>query len=723
MNVTTHSGAAVYTVAGSSTARELPEWLIRKRKRSLKTDPEFANRIELLQDFAFPEASSCVRVSEDGNWVMSTGTYKPQIHTHYLPDLALSFARHTDCLNLKFVILSQDISKSLHLQTDRYIEFHKQGGLHHKLRIPRYGRDLVYNRREAEALIPAVGVTGDGAGEVYRLNLELGRFMKPYEVDVGGDDLLTPGASSLQGGINTGAVNTAAVAEESHNLLAFGTSIGTVEFWDPRVSASIGILGLPSSIIHAERPEVTALQFQKGGMIFAAGDSTGMTYLYDMRSPSPIQKKDHGNGFPIKNLVFLESSVSFRAQTPESKILTADKKSVKIWDRNTAKNWAWVEPEVELNHVEWCPDSGMLLTANEGRQQHAFFIPQLGPAPKWCSFLDNVVEELAEDTKDPHAFSTSTTGAVFNNFKFLTLPQLQVLSIDHLIGNSSLLRPYMHGYFVPQKLFEEANTISNPTLWEEQRAKKIQQKIEEQRESRIRGRKKIKVRQNKQLAERIMEQDEKNERRKAKRALAKGNDKEIQNTIEETEQAPRKTLLSDSRFAAMFEDGDYQIDENSKEFAALNPVRKPESRISKGLTAVDEEELDQMNGDGDSNSHSDGEPSASSASESEAKKESQFIKSKPQQRRPEPNINHFEPVMTVTNSKARRVGFSKSKSFGSRLAGMDKNPFKPHHASKSVVGERSVTFVPHKVQKTREIGVSTSKKDRRSASGNAFRGM
>ena len=114
MNVSTHSGVAVYTVAGSSTARELPEWLIRKRKRSLKKDPEYANRVELLGDFEFPEASTCVRATEDGNWIMSTGTYKPQIHTHYLPDLSLSYARHTDALNYKFCMLSRDISKSLH---------------------------------------------------------------------------------------------------------------------------------------------------------------------------------------------------------------------------------------------------------------------------------------------------------------------------------------------------------------------------------------------------------------------------------------------------------------------------------------------------------------------------------------------------------------------------------------------------------------------------------
>lgn len=73
MKLTNHSSVPVYTISGSSTARPLPEWLARKRKRSLKQDPEFANRIELLQDFEFEEASACVRISDDGDWVVSTG--------------------------------------------------------------------------------------------------------------------------------------------------------------------------------------------------------------------------------------------------------------------------------------------------------------------------------------------------------------------------------------------------------------------------------------------------------------------------------------------------------------------------------------------------------------------------------------------------------------------------------------------------------------------------
>lgn len=73
MKLSNQSEVPVYTISGSNTARPLPEWLARRRKRSLKEDPEYANRVELLQDFEFEEASHCVRVSEDGEWVMSTG--------------------------------------------------------------------------------------------------------------------------------------------------------------------------------------------------------------------------------------------------------------------------------------------------------------------------------------------------------------------------------------------------------------------------------------------------------------------------------------------------------------------------------------------------------------------------------------------------------------------------------------------------------------------------
>jgi ribosome biogenesis protein ENP2 len=773
MKLATQSDVPVYTIAGSSTARPLPDWLIRKRKRSLKQDPEFANRVELLQDFEFEEASSCVRISEDGNWVMSTGrypredsykgmlipqgTYKPQIHAHHLPHLSLSFARHTDTLNQKFLLLSSDYSKSLHLQSDRVLEFHTPEGCHYKTRIPRYGRDLIYDRRSAEALVPSVGVNAEGNGEVFRLNLELGRFMKGYEVDVGGDDYSTIGGGALQGGINTGSVNSAAVAEESHNLLAFGTSLGTIEFWDPRSKARAGILSLPQEQTYdGETSEVTALQFQRSGLTLATGSSTGLIHLFDLRSPVPLLKKDQGYGYPIKNLIWLDSSSQTRAQTAESKILSADKRIIKIWDPSDGTPWTSVEPAVDLNHVEWCRDSGMLLTANEGKQQHAFFIPQLGPAPKWCAFLDNLVEEMAEDPNDPASFAKNRkAGEVYDNYKFLTPPQLRQLNIDHLVGKTGLLRPYMHGFFVSQKLYEEALLINNPEIWQEQRAKSIKEKIDKERESRIRGKKKVQVKVNRKLAEKMLEREEKNERRKAQRILARGgDDAEMPDVVAEPEQEvekkERETVLTDPRFARIFEDPAFEIDEHSYEFRSLNPstvvTGQPEAKAQKfpkGLTAAEQEDLEDRkhaSTDAESSSSDDDEEGFDRRQfkDPKAEKAKHGTASKPIMHRPKEKSG---PTLVVSSSTSKpSMAGRKEKSFGARAVHL-KDRKRDFKGERGGVGEKSVSFMPEKKEKRRPRrneedggdgggdggGPGEKKKgnwkDRRSASGNVFRGL
>ncbi|KAF2202803.1 hypothetical protein GQ43DRAFT_439386 [Delitschia confertaspora ATCC 74209] len=682
---------------------------------------------------------------------MSTGTYKPQIHTHYLPHLSLSFARHTNALNETFVLLSSDYTKSLHLQTDRFLDFHTAGGLHYTARIPRYGRDLIYDRHSTEALVPSVGVNADGNGEVFRLNLEVGRFMKGYEVDVGGDDLATVGGGALQGGINTGAVNTASVAEDSHNLLAFGTSLGTVEFWDSRSRNRVGILSSPQDASIDGRSEITALQFHRSGLELATGTSNGLIYLYDLRSPIPILKKDQGYGFAIKNLIYLDSGTSTRAQTSEPKILSSDKRIIKIWDKRNGTPWTSVEPAVDLNHVEWCKDSGMLLTANEGKQQHAFFIPQLGPAPKWCAFLDNIVEEMAEDPNDPNAFGKSSAGEVYDNFKFLTLPQLRQLNLDHLIGTTSLLRPYMHGYFVAQKLYEEARLISNPDLWQEQRAKSIQEKINKERESRIRGNKKVAVKVNRKLAEKILEREEKNERRRAKRVLEKGGDDDMLMDIDQPVPAAaaaaaaapedaaaggedKPTVLNDPRFARLFQDEDFEVDEESHEFNAINPSTQ---RLPKGLTAVEEEELAEHKGSSSDESSDEDERDHQQPSKQSWKDKSvdntrisssSYKKSGHQSQRGGP-----PPKMVGSSSNRKGAQQSRDRSFGDRVANLTVRQRPVNNGGTVVVGEKQVTFAPERKGKGRRDGKGgeddgqrhdrRKMKDRRSASGNVFRKM
>lgn len=706
------------------------------------------------------------------------------MHVHYLPHLSLSYARHTNSLNQKFELLSSDYSKSIHLQTDRFLEFHTPGGLHYTTRIPRYGRDLKYNRRTAEALVPCVGVNADGNGEVFRLNLEIGRFMKGFEVDVGGDDFESMGGGALQGGIRTGSVNCAAVAEESHGLLAFGTSLGTVELWDTRSRNRISALGPPTSLQSTDlmdaRPEMTALEFHRSGLNLATGSSNGIVHTYDLRSPVPLLRKDQGYDYPIQTLKYLDSTTrSSQSTASENLIMSADKRAIKIWDSQTGTHWTSVEPAVDLNHVEWVPDSGMFLTANEGRQQHSFFIPQLGPAPKWCAFLDNLVEEMAEDADDPNAFnaaSSSAAGEVYDNYKFLDMKQLRELSLDHLIGQTNLLRPYMHGYFVAQQLYEQARLLTNPDVAQEQRQKSIQERINKERESRIRGNKKVAVKVNRRFAEKLQAREEANERRKAARVLKQGGDEAkaaaVESDAEAEEEKPEKPLL-DNRFTAMFQNEDFEIDENSREFAMLNPSSVPtangETR-KRGLTAVEEDELDEhrRSDDDDSDGDSGDEDAEAEAaalrarqrqkperpSESDSRKRignasyqkggagGKANRSRQQQSSAAGHKNDSsEPQMRVSSSAKdfKKQRERQSKSFGHLAAGLPERQrdVGGRGGVGGVVGEKQVTFAPEGRGGKRKVGGGGTgeggaresygrgprDKERRSASGNVFRRM
>lgn len=52
------------------------------------------------------------------------------------------------------------------------------------------------------------------------------------------------------------------------------------------------------------------------------------------------------------------------------------------------------------------------------------FLQSIGPAPKWCSFLDNLTEELEE----------SNTQTVYDDYKFVTKKDLEDLGMTHLLG-------------------------------------------------------------------------------------------------------------------------------------------------------------------------------------------------------------------------------------------------------------------------------------------------
>ncbi|QRW10700.1 ribosome biogenesis protein enp2 [Ceratobasidium sp. AG-Ba] len=544
----------VYTVNGaaSGSSTSLPDWLIRKRAAKGKGKREIREHVEgtidLIQDFEFPEASNRIRTTHDGHHAMATGTYKPQIHVYDLDQLGIKFERHTDAENVDFIILSDDWTKSLHLQNDRTVELHTQGGFHYRTRIPRFGRALAYHFPTCDALLAGAG------SEVYRLNLSQGRFMAPLTLD---PDLASQGVNAVD-------INPA------HQLFAFGLDgRGVVDFWDPRARSRVGMLDLPGVDV-GEMEGVSALASRADGLSLAVGTKAGRTLLYDLRAARPFATKDQGYGLPVHCVSWIEGGSRMAG---DGLVVSADKKVVKIWDRNSpGSNFASVTPSTDINHLHHVPGSGMVMLANEGIQMTSYYIPQLGPAPRWCSFLDNITEEMEEQT----------VRNVYEDYKFVERSELDRLGLSHLIGTPTL-KPYMHGFFLSLKLYDAARLIANPFAYAEHRERVVREKMEKLSESRIRSRSGTgDVKVNKALAERIRREERRAERKKEK---------------EGAEGKPAKdtgagSLLSDPRFADVFENPEFEVDTTSREFGLLNPSTAAASgkSDSRSRTAVEEEE-------------------------------------------------------------------------------------------------------------------------------------
>ncbi|GBE87402.1 Ribosome biogenesis protein enp2 homolog [Sparassis crispa] len=622
------SSVKIYTVNGaaSGSSSSLPDWLTRKRaanakgKRAIREHVE--GTIELIQHFEFPEASNRIKTTRDGHHAVATGTYKPQMKVWDLDQLSLKFERHSEAENVDFIMLSDDWTKSIHLQNDRTIELHTQGGLHYRTRIPHFGRALAYHFPTCDALFGASGA------EVYRLNLDQGRFLNPLVLQSPGEDDV-PGVNAID-------INPA------HQLFAFGVEgNGTVQFWDPRSRARVGVLRLPRERLlpvssstqtmpgvgGEPSPSVTAISSRLDGLSYAIGTSSGHTLLYDIRAARHLALKDQGYGLPIKKVIWIEGGSRMAG---DGLVLSADKKVIKIWDRNSPDtNFASITPAYDLNDVHHVPGSGLLMIANEAIQMTTYYIPQLGPAPQWCSFLENITEELEDQT----------TRTAYQDYKFVERSELATLGLDHLVGTPAL-KPYMHGYFLSLALYDAARVIANPYVYAEHRERVVREKMEKMAESRIRARADPGVRVNKALAEKIRKEGERErrreERRVAKRARA-AEDAEhvdvdamvIDEGVEEgngVDVNEKPTLLSDPRFKALFEDAEFQVDESSREYALMNPSavaqrKNGDASTNRGRTKTaveeEEEESDKMSSDGL------GESSSQSESEEDKKEESE----------------------------------------------------------------------------------------------------
>ncbi|KAF7492906.1 Nucleolar protein 10 [Sarcoptes scabiei] len=537
MQVTEVNDIKTYNLSQGKT---IPEWLSDRKKRLLlKKDVDLRRRIQLIQDFDMPIVSNTVNISPDGQYIIASGVYKPRIRCFDVDQLAMKFERCLDSEVIKCINLSDDYTKLLLLEQDRWIEIHSQAGFYFKTRIPKFGRDIAYNYASCDAMF-----VGNGS-EIFRLNLNVGTFLKPFETE----------CSTL----NCIEINS------DHNLIVVGSQDGFLEAWDPRSRERTGRLDCAFEAIRNDSnrknqiPAISSLKFFNS-LTMAVGTGIGQILMYDLRANKPFLTKDHMYGLPIKSIEFFDG--------PLQLVGSLDSKIIKFWNRNDGTPFTAIQSDNDLNKLAIYPNSGMLFVANESPKILTYYIPAIGPAPKWCSFLDRITEELEE----------SNENVIYDDYKFVTEQELDELGLSDLIG-TNLLRAYMHGFFIDLRLYRKAFELSKPFAYEEYRKQKIKEKIDADRFDRVQIAEEL-PKINRSLAERLIREDK--DQTDAKK-----------NATKRTNQKFKPNPMKDDRFKAMFSDPNFEIDEQSEEYRLLNPVLSRASkndRTQSGNNANDDDE-------------------------------------------------------------------------------------------------------------------------------------
>jgi ribosome biogenesis protein ENP2 len=584
MNIQKRNNVSIYNLSSGPT---LPEWLGDRAKRNLsKRDEAVRRRIELIQDFQMPSSSSKVVQSNDGRYIMVGGTYPPRVRCFDVHDLTMKFERYVNAEIVDLVMLGEDYGKMGILMDDRTIAFHAHYGAHETVRIPKFGRAMAYEPTTCELLVAASGT------DVYRLNLEEGRFSQPWTTE-------------------TADVSASCIAvAQSQPLTAIGFVDGIVRFWDNRSPDSLlkpflklDVQSATAGYGYADddhpmagtyqknRHEITSLAYDTSGLYMAAGTAGGLVALYDVRSSKPLHIKEHKHGMPIHTLKFHPGSGC---------ILSSDEKLVKIWkykstgdlvnntgagvsadrfgalsalsDETNQQGMGAVVANVEgsgkFHNFIMAGDerdplgnsSGILMCATDQPKLECYYIPKVGLAPKWCSFLENITEELEErdlqrdggisNSNDPLQNGQET---IFENYKFVSHDDLEQLGVSDLIG-TPMLRAYMHGFFMDIHLYNRIRAVANPFEYEEYRKKKLKERLDAKRASRIapKASSQTKVSSvNPDLAERLQDRVDKSATTKAGKVA--------------------NQLLKDDRFGRLFSNPDFEIDQEDEYFRLRNP--------------------------------------------------------------------------------------------------------------------------------------------------------
>ncbi|KJH50020.1 hypothetical protein DICVIV_03821 [Dictyocaulus viviparus] len=490
-----------------SAGKSVPEWMNSEARRKAERSVDARRRVQLIQDFEMPDVSHTVNLSKDGRYVFATGAYKSWLKCYDLENLALKFQRGLDSSVIKLVSLGDDYSKIILLQEDRFLEIHAAFGRYFRMRMPRYGRDMAYSLEQSDLYLVGASLPKP-TNYSYAVSVMLSFFLC------------------------------------SHKFL--GTADCQLEAWDHRDKSRVGVLDCLPCLRDETgvEVEITSLKF-RDSLLLGVGTSSGHVLLYDIRSCKPLIVKNHLNGLSIRKIDFVSRclvfcvfdllqngfetfdmvlipmffSISFgfklltmkntRLRDNESLVLSMDSRVLKIWQASTASPFASIETDCALNDFCRYPDSGLIFFANEGSRLQQFFIPALGTAPKWCYYLESITEEL-EEAQPAH---------LYDDYKFVTNEELEMLGLSKLVG-TSVLRAYMHGYFLDRRLYNKAQLMTQPVGFEKYVNQKVRDLMHRERDCKV-----------------------------------------IHNTVETNQPMAVAALaiLEDSRFEKLFKDEDFEV--------------------------------------------------------------------------------------------------------------------------------------------------------------------
>ena len=405
--VTISNDKKIYNLTNSKSISEL----LRKHKRNekeVKKDSEFSNRVEFIQNFEFPQCSNKIDVTEDGYYIIASGMYGPLIKIFDTTNLSLKCLRGLDSEVVDFAILDRDYKKLVMACADRNLEFHAQYGKHYKLRVPRQPRCLNFNRYTSDLFI------GCSSSELYRLNLEEGKFLSNFETNAKG------------------------ITTIHHNsqldLLITGSEDGLVNFFDYRQRRFIREDTLN------DKEDITIVKGGRNPFETYVGSAEGLVRVYDIRTERFVQEKRSPYMLPINSIEFHHKS---------ELVMIGDSKSIRMTHQNDLGSlYAVFESKPQINNFKVFQDSGLIVYSSSSAKLGAIYVPTLGPVPKFCQFIENVTEEL-EDTK---------TDKQIENMKFVTYDELIAADFKELIG-SHKLTPHLHGYLIAQATWDRLTAV------------------------------------------------------------------------------------------------------------------------------------------------------------------------------------------------------------------------------------------------------------------------